>query len=113
MQKPKLSCKTEKALCLATQSFLSKYPDGFLLKPLKRLLAALYANQQRLSMIQAKHTDKALSVYLLFLVTHQHLEGLHHGKVHKGTNLAERPNADIELMHQDPSDTVQKKIYAL
>ena len=93
--------------------FLSKYLVGFLLEAVEGFLAACYTDQQGMPVVQREHANKAFSVYLLFFVSYQHLKGLHHGKVHKRLNLPEGPNADIELSHQNPSNTVQMTIYAL
>lgn len=63
-----------------------------LLKAEAFLLCAIHADMQRFFVVQAKHTDKAFSVNLLFFVSNKDLEGLRHGKLYKFLHPTERPN---------------------
>lgn len=63
-----------------------------LLKAEKFLLCAIHADMQRFFVVQAKHTDKAFPVNLLFFISNKDLEGLRHGKLYKFLHPTERPN---------------------
>ena len=71
------------------------------------LLVAGEADLQGTAIIQSKHGHEALSVDLLDVVAHKHIKGLGNGNGYKFTNIREGADADIEMLHENPSKTVQ------
>ena len=73
------------------------------------ILVAGEADLQRPAIIQCKHGHEALGVDLLDIVAHKHIKGLGDGDCHKITDIREGADADIEMLHENPSKTIQTR----
>ena len=81
---------------LFTKKFLHKLLEGS-----QSLAVAIRLDLQGTGIVQAYHTDEALAIDLLDIVTHQHGKGLDSGTGNKLLYFLEGMDANIKFLHRD------------
>ena len=83
------------------------------LEPGELRFIAVHTDPHRTAEIDAEHGHQAFGADVLVIGADDNIKGLLGGQCHKCLDIFKRTHPNIELLHQNPSDTVQIKNYRI